>query len=179
MQRLVFVLVLATASFVIAQVHPGQTREPLLPPTVVVDMAPSLPLDARRANDVQRSGLPDNAFVSVSNLAIPGRARRELEKANESLARKNWTQARDRLTKAISFYPSFAGAYNNLAIAYAYLGDVGQQRRALEKAIALDSNFTLAYRNLGRMDIRQGNLLDAEAALNRARAGCADSNCAS
>jgi Flp pilus assembly protein TadD len=108
--------------------------------------------------------------VSVSDLEAPKRARKEVEKAYQSFARQNWMQARDRLNKAISFYPAYAGAYNDLAVAYAQLGDVEEERQALEKAIALDDHYTLAELNLGRMNIQEGKLPEAEAALHRAAA---------
>lgn len=135
---------------------------------VDIDTATSSPIDASSAIAVQRNRVSDSAFVSVSDLAAPERARKEVEKANQSIAKQNWTRARDRLNKAISFYPSYASAYNNLAVAYAHLGDVDRERRSLEKAIALDDHYSLAHLNLGRMDIEQGKLPEAEMALNKA-----------
>jgi Flp pilus assembly protein TadD len=163
--RRVFFLVLALVVSVQAQVHPT-----LRPPTpmVDIDVDPSPPMNA--TSDVQRSRVPDSALVSASDLGIPGRARKELEKANQSFAKQNWIQARDRLNKAISFYPAYAGAYNDLGVAYAHLGDVERERQALEKAIALDGHYTLAELNLGRMNIQEGKLPEAEAALDRAAA---------
>lgn len=166
--RRVFFLVLALLGSSLAQVHPGQAGVPVPSPVVEIDMAPSAPVNAMSATDAQRSRVPESILVSVSGLAVPERARRELIKANQLFARQNWAEARDRLKKAILFYPSYAGAYNNLAIAYAHLGDADQAREALEKAVALDDHLYVAQVNVGRVDIGQGKLPEAETALNKA-----------
>jgi Flp pilus assembly protein TadD len=167
MQRRGFFLVLALLGSAHAQIHPGEAKRPPTP-AVDIDTAASLPIAAGSAIDVQRNRVSDSAFVSVSDLAAPARARKEVEKANQSIAKQNWTRARDRLNKAISFYPSYARAYNNLAVAYAHLGDVDGERQSLEKAVALDDHYSLAHLNLGRMEIGQGKLPEAETALNKA-----------
>jgi Tfp pilus assembly protein PilF len=168
MLRRGFVLVLALLGFAAAQVHPGQTGVVSVPPTIEIDVAASLPIATTSASDPQRNRVPAGAFVSVSDLAVPARARRELIKANQLFAKQKWMQARARLTKAISFYSSYAGAYNNLAIAYEHLGEVDQERQSLERAVALNDRFVLARLNLGRMDIEQGKLSEAETELNKA-----------
>ncbi len=60
-------------------------------------------------------GVPMNSLVSAADLGIPARARKELDKANELLARQELEQAVQRLNKAIEIYPAYAVAYNNLA----------------------------------------------------------------
>lgn len=167
MQRRMF-LVLALISSALAQSRSGRTDRLSEGPTVDVDMGSPSSLSERSATDMARGGVPDSAFVSASDLAAPGRARKEFEKANQSFANQNWTQARDRLNRAISIYPSYASAYNNLAVAYAHLGDVNQERQSLEKAVALDDRFPLAHLNVGRLDFQEGKLPEAETALSRA-----------
>lgn len=166
--RRVFVLVLAVLGSAWAQVHPAQNT--LQPPTPRVDVDtdadPVPPINAM--SDRPRQPASAGAFVSVSSLAIPERARKELAKANQALVRQNWAQARDRLNKAISFYPAYADAYNNLAVAYGHLGEADQERQALESAIKLDDHFALAHLNFGRMDLEEGKLAEAETELNRA-----------
>ncbi len=166
--RRLFLLVLALVGSAWAQGRSAQSPPRPLTPMVDIDVDPSPPISATSAIDGQRSRVPDRAFVSISDLSVPARARKEFEKAKQSLAQRNWTQARDRLNKAISFYPAYAGAYNDLGVTYAHLGDVDQERRALEKAIALDDHFALAHLNFGRMDIAEGRLPEAETALKKA-----------
>lgn len=164
--RRVFVLVLASVCSGWTQVNPGQSS--MRAPTPIVEIDMDSGLHSNGASGVRRNLAADTEFVSVSDLAIPHRARKEFAKATQSLTKEDWTQARDRLNKAILFYPAYAGAYNNLAVAYAHLGDADLERQALEKAIALDSHFALAHLNLGRMDLERGNLSEAVVELNTA-----------
>lgn len=167
MRRVLF-LVLAVVGSAQAQGNPSQNSVRTPMPMVGVGM--EIPSPVNGTSGVQRKPWVDQGFVSVSELAIPQRARKEFAKASQSFAKRNWTQARDRLNKAISFYPSYAGAYNNLAVAYAHLGDADSERQALEKAIALDSHFALAHLNFGRMDLQRGKIPDAMTELNTAEA---------
>lgn len=165
--RRVFLFVFALLTSLWAQANPGQNSlRPM--PTVEIDMDAAPPMNG--TSHVQRKRIANQDFVSVSDLGVPRRALRQLKKANQSLAKENWSQARDRLKKAISFYPSYAGAYNNLAVAYAHLGDANLEREALEKAIALDSHLALAHLNFGRMDLDRGKLPEAVAELKTAEA---------
>ena len=108
------------------------------------------------------------ALVSVADLAIPARARKEFDRANELLRKQDWSHAAKNLQKAVAIDPGFAGAYNNLGVAYANLGDIASEREALHKAIELNDHFALAYVNLGRMDITNGNYPAAQAAFENA-----------
>ncbi len=108
------------------------------------------------------------AFISVSDLGIPSGAAKEFGKANQSIGRQEWTKAIDRLHKAITIYPNYAAAYNNLGVAYANVGDRAQGREALQKAISINDHLAAAYVNLARIDIAIKNLPDAEALLNKA-----------
>src|ERR1700726_4672831 len=113
-------------------------------------------------------GVPARAFVSASDLGFPSRARKEFDRANELIARQELGQAIQRLNKAISIYPSYAVAYNNLAVLYARLGDVAREREALQTAISLNDHFALAYVNWGRMNIAAGDFPAAQTALVKA-----------
>jgi tetratricopeptide (TPR) repeat protein len=108
------------------------------------------------------------AIVSTSDLSVPHRARKELAKANASLAKQDLPQALRRLIQAISIYPNYAIAYNNLGVVYARLGDAVHEQYALEKAILLNPDFSLAYLNLGRMDIASSDFSAAENKLRKA-----------
>ena len=113
-------------------------------------------------------GVPASAFVSASDLGVPSRARKEFDRANELIAKQELAQAIQRLNKAISIYPSYAVAYNNLAVLYARLGESAREREALQKAISLNDHFALAYVNLGRMNLAAGDFPAAESALVKA-----------
>ena len=126
-------------------------------------------VQVKRANELDRNyGVPGNPFVSTSDLGIPSRARKEFDKATESLGRLDWAQAIQKLNKAISIYTAYAMAYNNLGVIYSRLGDIARERKALEKAISLNDHLALAYTNLGRMNLLAGDFKEAETDLDKA-----------
>ncbi len=128
-------------------------------------------VNVKRANEVQNAGAaPASAFVSAANLAIPTGAQREFDKSNELMAHQDFSKAMQHLNRAITIYPAYAGAFNNLGVIYARLGDRDHEREALQKALSIDSRFAPAYVNLGRMDIASGDFPGAENELTKASA---------
>ncbi len=120
----------------------------------------------RKAPDF--SGLPASTFVSAQDLAVPSRARKELDRSNELIQKGELKQAIDKLNKAIAIYPQYALAYNNLGVLYSRLGDRVHENEVLQKAISLKPNFGLAYVNLGRMNMKANDYPAAEAAFSKA-----------
>lgn len=116
----------------------------------------------------QYFAVPANAFVSASDLAVPRRARKEIEKATELIRRQELQEAIKKLNKAIHLYPQYAVAYNNLAVIYGQLGDRVHENEALQKAISLNPNLALGYVNLGRMEMKANNYPAAEPLLAKA-----------
>jgi Flp pilus assembly protein TadD len=51
-----------------------------------------------------------------------------------------WREAIYRWEKAVELDPSYAPAYNDLAIAYEHEGDLDKAKKAYEKALDLDPN---------------------------------------
>jgi tetratricopeptide (TPR) repeat protein len=121
----------------------------------------------KRANDPDH-GIPASPFVAAADLGIPARAQKEFDRSNESIAQQDFTNAIRTLNRAIAIYPAYAGAYNNLGVVYARLGDRAREREALQKAISINDHFAPAYVNLGRMEIATSDFADAESALNKA-----------
>ena len=58
-----------------------------------------------------------------------------------------WREAIYRWTKATELDPTYAAAYNDLAIAYEHEGQLDKARKAYEKAIELDPNNTQVRQN--------------------------------
>jgi tetratricopeptide (TPR) repeat protein len=127
-----------------------------------------LEVKVKRANDPERAGMPPSPFVSAADLGIPARAQKEFDKSNELVARQDLTKATQSLNRAIAIYPAYAGAYNNLGVIYARLGDRTKEREALQKAISINDHFAPAYVNLGRMNIAVRDFPSAESALSKA-----------
>ncbi len=107
-------------------------------------------------------------LVSAVDLNVPPKARKELVEANKFIAKENWTKTIEKLQHALTIYPDYAVAYNNLAVAYAHIGDQMREREALEKAIRIDDHMSLAYLNLARMNISVSDFPHAENLLLKA-----------
>jgi len=110
----------------------------------------------------------NGTLVSVSDLEVPARARREFDKSNELLRKQRFSEALRELNKAVNIYPRFAGAFNNMGVIYAHLGDTACERSSLQTAIDLNDRFELAYVNWARMDLASANYKDADIALRKA-----------
>lgn len=138
---------------------------------VDIDMAPAGAAELqKRFNHSANSfpGFSGSGLVTVSELSIPAKARKEFDRALESLRKQDLKQALEQLNRAIAIYPAFSGAYNNLGVVYARLGEPASEREALEKAIELNDRFRLAYLNWARMSLTNSDFKDAEAALTKA-----------
>jgi len=109
-----------------------------------------------------------SSMISATDMNVPGKARKELEKANEAMALQNWKSSLDHLNKAIALAPQWATAYNNLAVLYARTNDVPHEEEALKKAISLDEHFAPALLNYGKLCVRQKNFPQAEDLLQKA-----------
>jgi len=111
-----------------------------------------------------------SATIGVADLSIPDKARKEFAKAGALITKENWQKAEEHLNKAVTLYPAFAAAYNNLGVVYARLGDRDREREALQHAVRLNEHFAPALTNLGRMAVVDRNLPEAESLLSKATA---------
>ncbi len=69
-----------------------------------------------------------------------GQARSEVEFGMQVAQRGLWREAIYRWEKAVELDPSYAAAFNDLAIAYEHEGQLDKARKAYEKALELDPN---------------------------------------
>jgi len=106
--------------------------------------------------------------VSVTALAIPRNALKKFEKAQKLMDHGEFAKAIQPLNEAVAIYPPYTNAYNNLAVAYARVGDPAKERDALQKAISIDEHFAPAYVNLGVLDVKAKNFTAAETELSKA-----------
>ena len=100
--------------------------------------------------------------MSASNLNVPPKARKELDKANEEMATHNWNKALEHLNKAVALAPQYVTAYNNLGVLYDKMNDIPHEEEALQKAVSLDGHFAPALLNYGKLCLRQKNPLEAK-----------------
>jgi len=108
-----------------------------------------------------------SAMISAADLKVSPKARKELDKANESMALHDWKKAKEHLDKALALEPGYATAYNNLAVLYAKTDDMTDEEQALKKAISLDDHFAPALLNYGKLSLREKNFPQAETLLQK------------
>jgi Tfp pilus assembly protein PilF len=110
------------------------------------------------------------AFVLLLSSAVPALAQKSRSEAEKqvkfgiNVAQYNlWREASTRFERAADIDPTYAAAYNNLAIAYEHQGDLNNARKAYEKALKLDpdnqyikQNYEL-FREINDRANRQGS----------------------
>jgi Flp pilus assembly protein TadD len=79
---------------------------------------------------------------SASAVFADGRsdAKSQVEFGIDVAERGLWREAMYRWERAVELDPTYAAAYNNLAIAYEHEGQFTKARRAYEKALELEPN---------------------------------------
>lgn len=87
--------------------------------------------------------------VSVGPLMADARAdaRKQVEFGIAVAQRGLWREAIYRWERATEIDPTYAAAFNNLAIAYEQEGDLVKARSAYERALALEPNNALIKQN--------------------------------
>jgi Tfp pilus assembly protein PilF len=96
-----------------------------------------------------------SSTVSASDLNVPPKARKEVDKANEEMAAHSWNKALEHLNKAVALAPQYVTAYNNLGVLYDKMNDIPHEEEALQKAVSLDGHFAPALLNYGKLCLRQ------------------------
>lgn len=87
------------------------------------------------------------ALAAPLAAAQRGEAKEQVEFGIQVAQRGLWREAIYRWERATQLDPSYAAAFNNLAIAYEQEGDLDKARGAYEKAIALEPNNALIKQN--------------------------------
>src|SRR4051812_40892746 len=85
--------------------------------------------------------------ASPSSADPRGDAKAQVEFGINVAQRGLWREAIYRWQKATELDPTYAAAYNDLAIAYEHEGQLDKARKAYEKAIELDPNNTQVRQN--------------------------------
>ena len=116
----------------------------------------------------RRKKLVASGTVSALDLAAPGKAVSEFNKAASLLSQQHSKEAILHLRKAIATYPKFVSAHNNLGLAYMDLEDSETARSEFETAAKLDDKFPGSFLNLGRLALMQKDFPTAESDLEKA-----------
>jgi len=78
--------------------------------------------------------------ASPSFADAKGEAKTQVEFGINVAQRGLWREAIYRWEKAVEIDPTYAAAFNNLAIAYEHEGQLDKARKAYDKALQLDPN---------------------------------------
>ena len=76
-----------------------------------------------------------------------GQAKEQVEFGVQVAQRGLWREAIYRWERATQLDPTYAAAFNNLAVAYEQEGQLDKARAAYEKAVALEPNNSLIKQN--------------------------------
>jgi tetratricopeptide (TPR) repeat protein len=114
-----------------------------------------------------RTGGAKASTVSASDLAVPSKARKEVEEAGKAISKQDWSKAVELLNQAIAIYPQYAAAYNILGVVYANMNDPVHEQQALEKAVSLDEHYAPACQNLVKLYLREKSYPQAETLLGK------------
>lgn len=125
-------------------------------------------ITVRSASSNANQFIRGSPSIAVVDLNVPAGAQKEFDQANKAMASQEWAKAIQRLKRAISIYPQYAPAYNNMGVAYGRLNQSGEERAALEKAISLNDHLVPAFVNLAKMSLREHDSGRAETLLENA-----------
>jgi VWFA-related protein len=117
---------------------------------------------------IQNKKLIDTGVVSALDLAAPGKAVDEFNRASALLRAQNSKEAIKHLQKAIDDYPKFVSAYVALGLAYIDEEDNGRAKSELEAAAKLDNKFPGPFLNLGLLALSMKDFAAGQTDLEQA-----------
>lgn len=139
----------------------------VVPGDPVIELSITLrPLRARHpSGEVSPNGAD---VVSVRQLRIPGKARKEFRKGLMSAARGKTDDAIKHLRKSIKVFPQYAEAYVQLSKVYILRSDFARATEAANRAIGIDGRSAGAYISLGYIHAQQKDFTKAQDAFAHA-----------
>ena len=111
------------------------------------------------------------AMISAVDLNVPSKAKKEYAKGGQAAKKRDWEEAQTRFEKAISLYPQYVAAHNDLGVVFMNTGQRDKGRQMFEQAIALNDNYPRAHRNLGILLFQERKYGEAGTNLEKALAG--------
>lgn len=106
--------------------------------------------------------------VSVSELAVPDKAAKELERSDKALRAGDIRTSAEHLEKALAIYPNMPRQRNELGARYSALKEYDKAVEQFEKALALKPDYRLAADNIAAVLCFQHRYAEAEPAARRA-----------
>ena len=116
------------------------------------------------ASAISKNG---SQVTSAAELRIPSDAKKAFHKGMESWEHNDFQKAAEHFEKAVSIYPQYETAFNNLGVMYYQMGQTDKARAAFEKSVSLNDRNADADRNLSRILMQDGNYARAEELLKK------------
>jgi hypothetical protein len=150
-------LMLCSASSVWAQagtVNPEGGRGPVLqtaqPGFAQATRSPTMSTDFNRLIEAEAceswtAAAVDSPTVSVTRLAVPGKARDEFQKACKNLKHDNFAEAEDHARRAAEIYPDYAAAWVVLGQALMAGNKDNEGAQACKQAMKADPTYAPPY----------------------------------
>ncbi|MBI3404537.1 MAG: tetratricopeptide repeat protein [Acidobacteria bacterium] len=103
----------------------------------------------------------DKVSAATLKADVPPSARKEYESAIEQIVQGHTTEARSGLERAITLYPDYVAARNELAVALMKQGELSEAETHLRRSLETDSSAVQPLLNLGLCLYRQERYTDA------------------
>ena len=134
-----------------------------------MDKSRTVFLRVKPKSDVASTTTKSNApqVTSAAELRIPSDARKAFHKGMEAWEHNDFPKAAEQFEKAVSLYPQYDTAFNNLGVMYYQMNQTEKARAAFERSVALNDRNADADRNLARILIHNGNFSRAEDLLKK------------
>lgn len=132
--------------------------------------APSVVTIALKEKAASNEAKPKGNVISVGEIGpdVPEKARKEFERASKFAKDGKALEAVDHLRKAISIYPNFMMAHNDLGAQLLEQGKFDEATIELQRAIQIDAKAFNPYLNLGVVLVRQKRFAEAADVLRKA-----------
>ena len=105
--------------------------------------------------------------TTAAELKIPADAQKAFHKGMDAWEHNEYQKAAEYFQKAVTLYPAYDTAYNNLGVMFYQTNQVEKAREAFEKSVSLNDKNADADRNLARILIHDGNFPRAEDLLKK------------
>jgi len=110
---------------------------------------------------LNRVGDRESSTVSMTALNAPADAKKAYDRGVVALGAGKWQAAEENLEKAVSIYPDYASAWNDLGQALVEQSRLPEARAAWEHAVKADPKYIKPYLQLTRMAIMENRSQDA------------------
>lgn len=108
-----------------------------------------------------------SGVLDVTEVNVPAEARLAYQKAMQEAANRKDQDAIRDFKRALSIYPNYVRALNDLGVLYLHLNRLDEAMAAFKQALNIDQNFLYPRLNLGVVSNRQGKYAEAAGLLGK------------